>query len=386
MQATGETRGMESGPGGSAPALERSPRYSYSVLSPESYALRCEGLVKRYGGLSVVAGLDLVAARGEVVALLGPSGCGKTTTLRLIAGFEELDAGTVEVGGRVVAGAGVNEPPERRRVGMVFQDYALFPHLSVARNVAFGLARAERGERAARVADALRTVGLDGFGDRMPHQLSGGQQQRVALARALAPTPELVLLDEPFSNLDAGLRERLREDVRGILNAAGVTALVVTHDQEEALSLAQRVAVMRAGRIEQHGTPEEVYSRPATPWVAAFLGDVEVLPGEVREGRAICELGSLPASGAPDGPAEIRVRPESLVVGTGPAGSASAQALVVDRRFYGHDQLLRLQLPSGQVIRSRRLGFPAWHPGDRISVWIDGPADVVPAGQRDTAQ
>ena len=358
------------------PPEAHAPSTEVDLDAPTTLSLR--GLQKSFGEIRAVDGVDLEITRGEICSLLGPSGCGKTTILRMIAGLERPDEGEIELAGTKLSDRGCFVAPEKRRIGMVFQDYALFPHLDVAGNVGYGLRKAEPG----RVAEVLELVGMAGLEDRMVGDLSGGQQQRVALARALAPTPDLVLLDEPFSNLDAGLRERLREDVREILNEARVTALIVTHDQEEALSVAQRVAVMHAGRIEQHGTPEEVYSRPATPWVAAFLGDVEVLPGEVREGRAICELGSLPARGAPDGPAEIRVRPESLVVGTAPERSSSAPALVVDRRFYGHDQLLRLELPSGQVIRSRRLGFPAWHPGDRISVWIDGPADVVPAGQQ----
>ena len=211
------------------------------------------------------------------------------------------------------------------------------------------------------------------------HELSGGQQQRIALARALAPAPELVLLDEPFSNLDASLRDRLRQEVREILVAAGVTALFVTHDQEEALSLADTVAVMREGRIEQVGSPEEIYSRPANRWMAEFLGEIEVLPGEARDGRAECELGSFPAEATRSGPVDVLVRPESLAVGLhGPQSAASAE--VVSRRFFGHDQLVELRLPSGQVIRSRRLGFPPWHPGDHVQVWIDGPADVLPRG------
>jgi len=259
---------------------------------------------------------------------------------------------------------------------MVFQDYALFPHYDVAGNVGYGLGR--RPDRT-RIAEVLELVGLAGLEHRSVHDLSGGQQQRVALARALAPTPELILLDEPFSNLDAGLRERLREDVREIIQAAGVTALFVTHDQEEALSVAETVAVMREGRLQQVGTPEEVYSRPASAWVAGFLGEIEVLPGEAREGTVSCELGSLRAKAPADGPVEIRVRPESLAVGTGgPApGRPATEAVVISRRFYGHDQLLELRLPSGRTVRSRRLGFPAWHPGDRVSVWIDGPADVA---------
>jgi len=209
------------------------------------------------------------------------------------------------------------------------------------------------------------------------HSLSGGQQQRVALARALAPTPDLILLDEPFSNLDAGLREHLREEVAGILRAAGVTALFVTHDQAEALSIAETVAVMRDGRVEQLGTPEEIYSRPASRWVAGFLGEIEVVPGEASAGRVLCELGSMPAEHGVEGPVDVMIRPESVAVGlSGPQNAADAE--VVGRRFYGHDQLLDLRLPSGHVIRSRRLGFPSWHEGDRVRAWIDGPTDVLP--------
>jgi iron(III) transport system ATP-binding protein len=258
---------------------------------------------------------------------------------------------------------------------MVFQDYALFPHLDVARNVGYGLGRRPDPRR---VHEVLDLVGLADAARRPVHDLSGGQQQRVALARALAPTPELILLDEPFSNLDAALRDRIRQDVREIIVEAGVTALFVTHDQEEALSLAERVAMMRDGRIEQAGTPEEIYLRPATRWVAAFLGELEVLPGEAHSGHATCELGRLPAPEGVDGPVDVLVRPESLAVGSHAPSSDAREAVVISRRFYGHDQLLELRLPSGRAVRSRRLGFPAWHPGDRIKVWIDGPADVLP--------
>jgi iron(III) transport system ATP-binding protein len=337
-------------------------------------SISCVNLSKSFGDVRAVDGLSLDVEEGSIVALLGPSGCGKTTTLRLIAGFERPDAGTISVGGRVLAGPGTFVPPDRRRIGVVFQDYALFPHYDVAGNVAYGLGR--RPDRS-RVADVLELVGLTGLAQRSVDELSGGQQQRVALARALAPTPELILLDEPFSNLEAGLRERLREEVREILGEAGVTALFVTHDQEEALSLAEQVAVMRAGGIEQAGTPEEIYSRPASRWVAGFLGEIEVVPGDVADGRVVCELGSLPAEPSRSGPVDVLVRPESLAIGiSGPASAAEAD--VVGRRFYGHDQLIELRLPSGRTIRSRRLGFPAWHPGDRVRVWIDGPADVLP--------
>ncbi len=340
-------------------------------------SLSCKDLHKSFGDVRAVDGFSLEAPSGSIVALLGPSGCGKTTSLRLIAGFERPDSGSVRIGGRVLADAGEFVAPERRRVGVVFQDYALFPHMDVAANVAYGLGRRPDPEPVAR---ALALVGLADAGGRSVHELSGGQQQRVALARALAPTPDLVLLDEPFSNLDAGLRDRLRQEVRAILLEAGVTVLFVTHDQEEALSLADTVAVMRAGRIEQIGSPEEVYSRPASRWMAEFVGDIEVLPGAVHGGRAECELGSFAAEANLSGAVDVLVRPESLAIGIhGPQSAIAAE--VVSRRFFGHDQLVELRLPSGRVVRSRRLGFPPWHPGDHVQVWIDGPADVLPSSE-----
>jgi len=345
-------------------------------------ALSVSGLDKRYGATVAVAGVELEIEAGAICALLGPSGCGKTTFLRLISGLEQPDAGRIAVGGEVVSDGTTFVPPERRRIGMVFQDYALFPHLDVAGNIAYGLGRGEASER---VEELLDLVGLRGFERRPVHELSGGQQQRVALARALAPSPELILLDEPFSNLDASLRERVREDVRRIIAQAGVTALFVTHDQEEALSVAESVAMMREGRIEQFGTPEEIYSRPATRWVAGFLGEIEVLPGTARGGTASCELGELPAPAWLSGEVDVLVRPESLAIDTSAPRSGHAQdALVVSRRFYGHDQLVELELPSGRRVRSRRLGFPAWHPGDRVRVWIEGPADILPAAAEPT--
>jgi len=353
-----------------------SPTAEPRAAESAGVALRMRGLRKSFGPVHAVAGVDLDVASGSICALLGPSGCGKTTTLRLIAGLERPDAGEVAVGGRTLSSGAEFVAPDKRRIGMVFQDYALFPHMDVSANVAYGLGRRPDRERVER---ALALVGLTDAANRSVHDLSGGQQQRVALARALAPTPELVLLDEPFSNLDASLRDRLRQEVREILLAAGVTALFVTHDQEEALSLADTVAVMREGRIEQMGSPEEIYSRPANRWMAEFIGEIEVLPGEARDGRAECELGSFSAETDVSGPVDILVRPESLAVGIhGPQSAAGAE--VVARRFFGHDQLVELRLPSGQVVRSRRLGFPPWHPGDRVQVWIDGPADVLPRG------
>jgi len=346
-------------------------------------ALRCAGLVKRYAGPIVVDRLDLTANTGEVVALLGPSGCGKTTTLRLIAGFEELDAGTVEVGGRTVAIAGrTSEPPERRRVGMVFQDYALFPHLSVARNIAFGLPRwsdgGRRGARDERVAAALNLVGLRDYGDRMPHQLSGGQQQRVALARALAPEPEVILLDEPFSNLDAELRAVVRAEVRQILADAGATAILVTHDQEEALSLSDRVAVMMEGRIVQVASPEELYHRPVNRAVAAFVGDAQFLPGEGSGRRVACELGDLPAHGSANGLVDIMLRPEVLRLALDPDGQEGTNGTVLTRAFYGHDQQMTVRLDTGRVLAARLGSYGGIRPGDRVHVSVRGAVLTFP--------
>lgn len=346
---------------------------------PEAAPLALRALRRSYGSVRAVDGLDLEVEPGSICALLGPSGCGKTTTLRLIAGLERPDQGEIALRGRTLSGPGAFVPPERRRIGMVFQDYALFPHLDVAGNVGYALGRKPNRER---VAEVLDLVGLGGEARRPVHELSGGQQQRVALARALAPTPELVLLDEPFSNLDASLRDRLRQEVRRILTDAGVTALFVTHDQEEALSLAENVATMRAGRIEQAGSPEAVYSRPASRWVARFLGEVEILPGEARNGRVECELGSLPLNPGFEGSAEVLIRPESVAIGTSPgSGRAQLEAVVTGRRFFGHDQLVELRLDSGRTIRSRRLSFPVWHAGDRVRVWLEGPATVLPGNE-----
>jgi iron(III) transport system ATP-binding protein len=340
-------------------------------------SITCVDLHKSFGDVLAVDGFSLRIEAGDTLALLGPSGCGKTTTLRLIAGFERPDSGTISAGEVTLTGPGVFVPPERRRIGVVFQDYALFPHYDVAGNVAYGLGR---GADPARVREVLELVGLGGLGDRSVNELSGGQQQRVALARALAPKPEVVLLDEPFSNLDASLRTRVRDEVREILQDQGVTSVFVTHDQEEALSVADTVAVVNEGRVEQVGTPEEVYSRPANRWVAGFLGEIEVLPGVASEGSISCELGTISGHPELEGEVDVLIRPESLAVDkTAPPHHTARSAVVVSRRFYGHDQMLELRLDSGRVVRARRLGFPAWHPGDRVRVWIDGPADVVAA-------
>jgi iron(III) transport system ATP-binding protein len=343
-------------------------------------ALRVRGLEKRYADTEVLRGLDLDAARGEFLALLGPSGCGKTTALRLIAGFERPDAGSIAIGGDIACANERWVPPEARRVGMVFQDYALFPHLSVARNVAFGLPRNVR-DRDARVASALATVGLAGLGERSPEQLSGGPQQRVALARALAPEPEVILLDEPFSNLDADLRAAVREEVRQILREAGATAVLVTHDQEEALSIADRVAVMLDGHIVQAGPPEELYHRPATRAIADFIGDVQFLPGVASGRRASTELGEIPLHGAFEGPVDVMLRPEMLRLSPLSDDKDHADgvaATIVSRAFFGHDQLLTLRLDSGLSLKARLGAYGGFRPGDRVRVSVRGGALAYP--------
>src|SRR5918999_1483819 len=289
--------------------------------------IRLQGATKRFGSVVAVDDASLCIARGEVVAILGPSGCGKTTLLRVIAGFERPDSGTVEVAGRTVAGAGAWVPPEHRRIGMVFQDYALFPHLTVAENIGFGLPRRARAER---VRELLSAVGLDGLERRYPHELSGGQQQRVALARALAPAPELVLLDEPWSNVDPFLRETLRAEVSEIIRPLGVTAVLVTHDREEAFSVADRVALMRDGAIVQEGTAEELYFAPSSRWAAEFVGAPNVLPRPIEHGLVRTAVGSFPANGSNgDSRVNVLVRPELLELAPDPMGAAK----VVAREF-----------------------------------------------------
>ncbi|HEY0485040.1 MAG TPA: ABC transporter ATP-binding protein [Mycobacteriales bacterium] len=290
-----------------------------------------EGVRRAFGGTIALDGLDLALAPGELLALLGPSGCGKTTALRVLAGFERPDAGAVRVGGQDVTGVPVN----RRDMGMVFQAYSLFPNLSVADNVAFGLRmrKVDGARRRARAAELLELVGLATASDRYPHQLSGGQQQRVALARALAIEPSVLLLDEPLSALDALVRAQLRDEIRRLQLSVGITTLFVTHDQAEALSIADRVGVMRAGRLEQVAAPDEVYARPATPFVAEFVGAMNRLPGRLVAPGRVTVLGQeLAADGDATGPdVDVLVRPEAVEIRADEAG----EGRVVTRTFLG---------------------------------------------------
>jgi iron(III) transport system ATP-binding protein len=326
--------------------------------------VRVRGLSKSFGAVEAVRELNLEIERGELMAVLGPSGCGKTTLLRVIAGFEQPDSGCVVVSDEVVAGPGRIIPPEKRRVGMVFQDYALFPHLSVEGNVAFGLANRPREERDALTRRTLELVGLQHKTRCGVHELSGGERQRVALARALAPEPELVLLDEPFSSLDASLRGGLRREVELILRDAEATALLVTHDQEEALSLADRLAVMRDGEIVQVGPPVEVYGRPATRWAAQFVGEVNVLAGVAREGGVETELGVFDLRAPASGSVHVAVRPEQLELRAG--GNPNAE--VVAREFRGHDVLYRLRHEGGKTLLVQLPSLELHEVGDSVFV------------------
>ena len=298
-------------------------------------AARCLDVARRFGPVRAVDGATLTLRRAQMTVLIGPSGCGKTTLLRLIAGFEMPDRGKVEIDGAVVAEPGRMVPPERRGVGVVFQDYALFPHLTVGENVAFGLPRGP--ESARRVEHWLRRVGLEGLAGRYPHELSGGQQQRVALARAMAPQPRLLLLDEPFASVDAALRVRLRREVRQIVVEEGVAALLVTHDPTEALSMADLVAVMAHGRILQVGPPDVVYNQPLTPGIAALLGEVNLLPGRARGQVAETAIGPVPLRGSPAGGRVLAMlRPEWL----GCEPDPTSRFEVVGREYNGAFQLL----------------------------------------------
>jgi iron(III) transport system ATP-binding protein len=341
--------------------------------------VRIAGLTKSFGGTPVLRGLDLFVPSGALFAILGASGSGKTTLLRLLSGFERADSGAIEIDGRQVSGPGVHVPPERRQVGYVSQEGSLFPHLSVAANVVFGLARSQRRDRLKAEA-LLESVGLPpSYARRGPHELSGGEQQRVALARALAPAPKLVLLDEPFSALDAALRIETRQAVAAILEAAGATALLVTHDQSEALSMGRQVAVLRDGALAQVAAPEKLYRQPADAALAQFVGEAVLLPGLVAGGKATCALGRLQlALPAPDGPVEVMVRPEQIRFEPRPnAGAAKAQVRAVT--YYGHDASIAVSLEvGGALVTTRVAGHMTPQQGAHVWLSVEGGVMAYP--------
>ena len=313
-------------------------------------ALDIEALSHRYGATQAVQDFSLSLGEGEIVCLLGPSGCGKTTVLRLVAGLESLQAGRIVMEDQVIAEPGRQCPPEDRRVGLVFQDYALFPHLSVEENIAFALNALKRAERAKRVAEVLQQIGLAHLSGAYPHMLSGGQQQRVALARAMAVQPRLMLLDEPSSNLDTQLRHEVRDRTLHVLKSLGAAALVVTHDPEEAMFLADRIALMDHGRLVQCGTPAELYFKPANPFVAGFFGDINHFRATVAGGQVETPLGLLDAGGLADGSmAEVYIRPEGLMLL--PPGSVTGQpdcrGVVETARFVGRTSIVHLSIVNG---------------------------------------
>ncbi len=348
-------------------------------------ALEVTTASKAYGPVPALAGVDLSVPTGALVAVLGPSGCGKTTLLRCIAGLERLDGGAIRVAGALVAGARTHVPAHRRRVALVPQEGALFPHLSVAENVGYGLDRAAR--RSDRVTEVLTLVGLDAHHRRMPHQLSGGQQQRVALARALAPRPPLILLDEPFSALDAGLRAELRHDVRTALRADGATAVLVTHDQGEALSLADHVVVIRDGAVVQAGTPADVYAAPTDSWVARFVGDAMLLPGTVHAGLARTAVGDAQlidavGDGGP-GAVTVLIRPEQVrVAPVDPTTAGQVTGRVLRHDFHGHDTVTVVRLADGTELLARRLNDGVLDaPGTAVALRIHGAVRAWAQGQ-----
>jgi len=321
----------------------------------------------RFGAVHALDHFDLVLGQGEFLCLLGPSGCGKTTALRLAAGLEDLQTGRIAMAGRTIAEPGRSVPPEARRIGLVFQDFALFPHLSVRRNVAFGLRGQPHGVQERRVDEVLGLVEMSPWAEAYPHMLSGGQQQRVALARALAPEPALLLLDEPFSGLDTTLRAEVREATRRALERSGTTSLMVTHDPEEAMFMAERIALMRAGRLVQVGAPEELWLRPADAFVASFFGEVNRFSGRIQQGQVATPLGALPAAGLAEGRAAVAlVRPEGLRLVEGGIG-----ATVVERRLLGAVTLVRLRLADGGAATARLPGAVPLAAGERVGLAVD---------------
>jgi len=365
-------------------ALEREEPYRRTATDdggadvdpPEAAAtvLELDGVTKRFGPETAVEDLSLSVRDGELLTLLGPSGCGKTTTLRVLAGLERPDEGAVRLNGELIAdGTDAFRKPEHRDVGIVFQDFALFPHLTVAENVAFGLQDRDRAATEARVSELLELVGLEDQRDAKPAQLSGGQQQRVALARSLAPEPSVLLLDEPFSNLDVRLREQMREEVRAILKEAGVTAVSVTHDQEEALSISERVAVMHDGAVEQCGTPEKVFQHPESRFVASFLGQASFLRGEFGDGAVETALGEFPASMVEgltteyeNAEIDLLVRPDDLRAT--PVEGSDGNGEIIYRQYMGPSFVYRVRLDSGDVVHCQHNHVTDFELGQRVTV------------------
>ena len=350
------------------PGSDRLAHQGSATSGLPSMALECHGLAKSFGDVQAVREFNLSVPSGQIMALLGPSGCGKTTALRLIAGFEMPDTGSITLDGQPVWHEGKDVPPDKRPVGIVFQEGALFPHMTVEQNVGYGLKRGKG--RSERVRQALELVGLESYGRRMPHQLSGGQQQRVALARALAPQPRVLLLDEPFSNLDPGLREQVRRDTLDILRTHHVTAILVTHDQDEALLVGDQVAVMNLGEIEQLATPEDIFHHPASRFVAEFIGMVDFLPASWDGRHLVTQVGLVdwPGESPPNEilDLEVMVRPDCLECRPVDQGSG----VIKEREFRGAFFVYRVALSSGHTVRCLQSHTDEFPVGEAVEVTL----------------
>lgn len=373
------------------PTVRVLPESPVAVPPVRGVVMHAENVTVNYDAAKrpALSNFDLEVKAGEFVSLLGQSGAGKTTALRTFAGFERVRSGYVRVGGRLVESSFTHVPPEKRRVGMVFQDYALFPHLTVQANIGFGLSGISEKAKKSQIGKMIEVTGLQGLEGRYAHELSGGQQQRVALARALAPNPVAVLLDEPFSNLDRQLRSRLRSEVRSILKETGATAVLVTHDREEALALADLVGIMNDGRIEQVGTPEQVYQRPATPNVASLVGPCDFIPGVLREGDIVeTEAGVFPAAVhaerlAINSAVKVLMRASDLELFDASGEPDSLQLKITYREFRGEFTEFGISLPSGGSVRARHRSSNTFKEGDNVGIRPREarPMAIYPVGQ-----
>jgi iron(III) transport system ATP-binding protein len=352
-----------------APTLSQEATSQGNLFTPASSVLELRYVSCAYEtGRPAVQEISFAAREGEILCLLGPSGCGKTTILRAIAGFEPVRSGQIFLSGQLVSSPDVMIPTENRRVGMVFQEYALFPHLRVQDNIAFGLGHLARSERSARVQEMLRLTGLEGFERRYPHELSGGQQQRVALSRALAQNPVVLLLDEPFSNLDPDMAGRMRQEVHDLLRRTKTTTVLVTHDHDEAFAMADRIAVLNQGRLEQFDTPEMMYHMPATPFVADFVGQADFIPGTVSQGMVHTELGEFPDTiECKDGTAVVvMIRPDDIHL----VPTEGAHSRVLSRQFHGSENLYTVSLPSGQIVHSSQGSTSVYQAGTTVELRV----------------
>lgn len=345
------------------------------VIETESAFVLLRNISKIFNKkVKAVLDISLSVNQGEFFSLLGPSGCGKSTILRIIAGLETPDSGEIIIGNSIVAGSRWI-PPEKRGVGLVFQDYALFPHMSIFDNIAFGLKGCGRKELKRRVNEMLEIVGLPDMAKRYPHELSGGQQQRVALARALAPFPKVILLDEPFSNLDADLRAELRTETKQILKEKGITTILVTHDQEEAFSLSDRIGVLNQGRLEQVGTPSEIYHKPVSRFVAGFVGKADFVKGKIRGGMLISDVGTfscLEYASLEDKDVDIMIRPDDVDFALDEKG----EAVIADAQFLGPEVIYRLDLPDGRAVHSVKPSTIVFAIESRVKIYVD-PTHII---------